>query len=1641
MRGNLIELVLRQVVQALVGAFVPGAENAFDQLAAWAANIPLLGPIVEALTGIIDGDLNALSNWANNIPSDVVDNVALDPGKFFAEAMNVTGITALWVNTIEPLLRQALATSPVFNVVDQWINGILGVTSNPTGNTGGSLAQAAVNTATDTASAAVSNTAHAINSAITNTLTAGSPSASYASDAVASAVNSLASSNSETWNMPIPQSLAELISNITFGHIQFYSTEPGTDFVHLFLGPAPDPPPGIPASWHQNLNGTPPPTTTPPPPPASGDTPLPIPQALADFLTKITGGYLSFWWADDGSWIHGDEPIGGVVWQQHHVGGSTSATAVTDAVTAPVTNVVSNVLAPVTKAVSSTLASGSPTATSTSAAVTAATQVASALTTNTNSAWNMPIPQSIAELISNLTFGHIQFYSTEPGTDFVHLFLGPAPDPPPGIPASWHQNLDGTPPPKTTPPPTPATEDAPLPIPSWLADFLTKITGGYLSFWWADDGSWIHGDEPIGGVVWQQHHVGGSTKSATAAITAPVSNVVSNVAAMAAPAVAAVANAANAAAPAKGITGEGLSVFQNLLGLFANPTGSSFGSVIAGAIAQLQGGGDVMSNITSALVQAFTDAAAGNLSQADLDISSRFGDSSLGTLLTDIVGIVTNPTGSNSGSIPQSIWQSFWKFINCNGVTGGLFSSGNNLTGLFDNPTGSSTGGPIGTLVGYVTDLSNTLFGQNGKGLSEVVTLAQQLLGGDLLGALGTLIFGGAGGVLSHVMSDLGGILNFFSNPTLPSPTSLATGAKTAAASVASTAASAVGLGSETGGISGAVANFTSDFMGTLGNPSGLGTGNVTLNPLDQIPILGPILEALFSGLGGTGTPTHTGLLGILESIPLIGPLIDELPSLLAGIIGPGANSTLLPDSNFATLFGTDIAGQGDWMWAWPGKDLGAWGGPGCVRTVRPGLTTVYFVTGTWEILPGITSMLGFQSGGPLEGDPIEFLKALASSAGFRDGVAPGDSILDWSRFELIAVPYAGATYPMGQTEAQGVAELTSLINSIPGKFVMIGHSQGGCVVSDVYDSLRTGGMQARNDDLLMGVGIGNMRHPKGASFPGGPVYCPDGSGCFTPLQNTEARWWEWAVAAGTYPGNGQLDGVTYPEPDPVCCLGDDTTSQQIRKIIASTMSAKSINIATMVEEVFALLTQPGGKELMNGLNGTGPHSTSPFDVQPFLSQGDTRSFWEYLLDSINALPTAAPAAGTRHQLESKRISVAPGAVVAIGAYAKWMNVSCRGPAIMVGLNCYDANGNLLSTPSALRDPYGNLIVSAISHSTAVYNPATDSDGWQHLTDQFVIPANTSVATLVFNVEPDAMTTGIVAFDDASFTITSGTIDAGQLGNISNIPAVPPQNVGGIQGAESSLVTMQSTLDGLASAFAGDSLTDVAFSQTFSAASKIASATKTALDALPTINSRLAALEQKAGIPSPPVYQGPEEIEFTTTGAHTYSIPGWMQDGDKLAVAILGAGAAGVGTVSGTPGSWTGAILTKGTDFPSATTELTVTIGAPGGAITVFPFTFPGDFGEAGDGAPSTVSATGMTTLTANGGVAGAGTGPSGQGPGSYTIPSSPLGKTYFGGPTVAAGSPGGTPGGGGAGADTTPGAHAAPGAPGYGSITAYQGS
>lgn len=107
-RGDFIEMLLRTIVEATIGIFFPGAGDAFDQLADFFDELPGIGELVQAITGILGGDLGAL-------------------GDFFTDLFDVLsgGAGSGFFSVLDPIF-DFIAEIPIIGQLVSTITGVLG---------------------------------------------------------------------------------------------------------------------------------------------------------------------------------------------------------------------------------------------------------------------------------------------------------------------------------------------------------------------------------------------------------------------------------------------------------------------------------------------------------------------------------------------------------------------------------------------------------------------------------------------------------------------------------------------------------------------------------------------------------------------------------------------------------------------------------------------------------------------------------------------------------------------------------------------------------------------------------------------------------------------------------------------------------------------------------------------------------------------------------------------------------------------------------------------------------------------------------------------------------------------------------------------------------------------------------------------------------------------------------------------------------------------------------------------------------------------------------------------------------------------------------------------------------------------------
>jgi hypothetical protein len=606
-------------------------------------------------------------------------------------------------------------------------------------------------------------------------------------------------------------------------------------------------------------------------------------------------------------------------------------------------------------------------------------------------------------------------------------------------------------------------------------------------------------------------------------------------------------------------------------------------------------------------------------------------------------------------------------------------------------------------------------------------------------------------------------------------------------------------------------------------------------------------------------------------------------PSVLTALTPSGAKNALT-DPNFDT--GNFVQGQGQWVWdGWIGT--GAFEGVNsAIRTARTDRITVYNIIGTTQ---GVFMFGGAPIGTGGNGQVLEYL---------RD--PQYNFLVDWALtgtdptfFEWINVPYPALEYPMGASVNTGAQWLINHINQTSGPFIFTMDSQGNQVGAAVYDELRFGSLQQHRGRLLAAVGLGNLRREAGHTFPGYPDPAPGSSGMcpvglmssgpyagggdpanpkIGNLVDTEDLWWDMCVAGDYYtccPPQGAATVV--PHADVIGGnVGDipGIPAYSLRQFYAF-INQSYANDTNIINDVIAWGGRYGfGGDIailesflgavmqqINNLGGiTSPHN-SYFTATPFADRGDDRTFVQIGLDYINSKAAEAVAdglispsiLGTRHQLLGQRVSVQPYQVVTAGASVMWVNVAALGPAIIVGVNAYDADQNLIATVTV--------------QECTISDPEPSSNwNWVDLKADFVMPTGAASACLVLNVEPEAMTTGIVWFDQCIFE-PSTLIDAAWL-DVTNIPILDAAKVAGPQGEADLLSAWQNLIDSLASAHTQTNISGVTLAQ------MLQSMGATALDASTSLQLGVSHQQILGNPATQPLWGG-----MTPSGQVTFPLP------------------------------------------------------------------------------------------------------------------------------------------------------------------------
>jgi|GEM_PF-3045486 len=204
----------------------------------------------------------------------------------------------------------------------------------------------------------------------------------------------------------------------------------------------------------------------------------------------------------------------------------------------------------------------------------------------------------------------------------------------------------------------------------------------------------------------------------------------------------------------------------------------------------------------------------------------------------------------------------------------------------------------------------------------------------------------------------------------------------------------------------------------------------------------------------------------------------------------------------------------------------------------------------------------------------------------------------------------------MGQSSAQGIQRVVEAINAKPGRFILVGLSQGALIMGEVYKKLRSGEVN-RLSDCLGIVLMGNPIRQEGRAFPGcTPV--PSGHGIAAygrRLTNTTDLVWEFAA-----------------EGDPVCANGDGVNDQALTAIFELLMGQTSslIPLGTAFDAIVQLFT---------GMSSA--HNVYHLDTWKPV-QGDSRSGVQIALDHLNK--TVGPAHWLDYPIKADPAQVCPDA-------------------------------------------------------------------------------------------------------------------------------------------------------------------------------------------------------------------------------------------------------------------------------------------------------------------------------------------------------------------------------------------------------------
>lgn len=423
--------------------------------------------------------------------------------------------------------------------------------------------------------------------------------------------------------------------------------------------------------------------------------------------------------------------------------------------------------------------------------------------------------------------------------------------------------------------------------------------------------------------------------------------------------------------------------------------------------------------------------------------------------------------------------------------------------------------------------------------------------------------------------------------------------------------------------------------------------------------------------------------------------------------------------TGFPARPGDIIDGDG-WMLDWPAVPHRY-----SVRTCREAPVTYYYVGGIYTNPMGKANVFPFE---------YWMWPALPPTVLAPHGsIKPGRSYVDLEHIEFVNVPYPGAAFPSDISAQTGIDYACQLIRNRPGKFVLGGISQGGAVLGGIYDELRYGSLQDRRPDLIGAVTWGSLRKEQGHSFTDAkygkwPDPAPTRSGMWLPnIKDTEQFWQDM-----------------YDADDIVSCCENDPNAENYKRDkwirLLFDVTRRDPKAAAKL-----LASGPAGWQaaynaylaITDGIFTADPAKMSPhhrlWTTKPFEDKGDDRTNAEVMLDYVNSFGTT-PITAQPKVFRGKNRPMTPGAGLAFGADVFWVNVKDPGEAISVGLECYDAKTQLITT---LKGP-----------NSAVANPDRYQFDPVTLQGNLFTPPGTASVNLACSVSGEAMKTGIVWFSN-----------------------------------------------------------------------------------------------------------------------------------------------------------------------------------------------------------------------------------------------------------------------------------------------------